>query len=642
MVDRSFSSGAFSVGLTMFSSVLFLVAAGVAGAWAGDAVSGLPYSPAYALASRSQQAQRPNMRETYRPVEFMVPMRDGTKLYTIVWIPKDKPGKHPILMERTCYGAGSPGVSPRRGYKQLIDAGYILAFQDVRGKGKSEGDFVNVRPQLKRGQKGIDESTDTYDTVDYLIKNVETNNGNAGLWGISYPGFYAGVGAINNHPALKAVSPQAPVSDWFIGDDVHHNGAFFVQENFDFSIGFDVPRGGERPVIDREGLSAYDFFLKAGGLANYEPKFLKGKLPYWNELMAHGTYDEYWKDRSLPRAFKNVNCAVLVVGGFFDKEDMWGALNLFKMGVKQNPKAPIYLAMGPWSHGQWASGQAGSLGEVAYGELTGKRFQEEIEFPFFEQYLNGHAPAKPLSKATIFETGVNKWHTYNEWPPRGLSGVSLYLGAGNSLSVSKPAVAGEESYVYDPSKPTPNLADYANAKRAPGDWLIYDQKAFSSRSDVVSYMSPVLDGDQQTLGPVEADIWLKTTGTDADVVVKVIDVYPDDSTDKKPDGSSMAGFQMMVRSDIFRAKFRKSFEKPIAIVPGQPTEVKFTMNDTMHTFRKGHRIMVQIQSSWFPIADRNPNVFMDIYSAKDSDFKPATISILHGPKYPSRVVLHHL
>ena len=619
MADRSSSPGVRTLGFV-------LIAAGL-----------LAVIPNVALAQ-----QRPNYKEQYRSYEYMIPMRDGTKLYTLVWVPKTVAGKHPILMERTPYGAGSPNNGPRRGYKQLVDAGYILAFQDVRGKGKSEGDFINVRPQLKAGQKGIDESTDTYDTVDYLVKNVYSSNGNVGLWGISYPGFYAGVGAINTHPNLKAVSPQAPVSDWFLGDDNHHNGVLYMQESFDFSVGFDVPRGGERAVFDREGLSAYDFFLKAGALSNFEPKFLKGKLPYWNELMDNGTYNEYWKSRSLPRAFKNVNCAVLVVGGFFDKEDMWGALNLYKTGLKANPKAPHYLVMGPWSHGQWASGQAGALGEVTFGELTGKRFQEELEFPFFERYLNNKMDAAALSAATIFETGVNKWHKFGVWPPKGLKPLDLFLGDGKSLTGAKPKTSGEDSYVNDPAAPTPYLADFANSKRAPGDWLIYDQKAFSSRPDVVTYTGPVLDKDQQVLGPVEADLWIKTTGTDADVVVKVIDVYPDDSTDKKPDGSSAAGLHMMVRSDIFRAKFRNGFEKEVPIVPGKPTRIKFTLNDTMHTFRKGHRISVQIQSNWFPIADRNPNKFVDIYKAKDSDFQKATITILHGPKFPSRIGLKQL
>jgi hypothetical protein len=310
-------------------------------------------------------------------------MRDGVKLYTVAWIPKGVNAKEPMLMERTCYGAGGTTGGPRRTTKWLAEANYIFIYQDVRGRGKSEGEFVNVRP-LKSGVEKIDETTDTWDTCEFLTKNVPNNNGNIGLWGISYPGFYAGIGAIHTHPALKAVSPQAPVSDWFIGDDEHHNGALFLQEGFDFSAGFDVPRGGQRPVIDREGKSAYQFYLDAGTLENMEQKYYKGLIPYWSkEILVHDTYDQYWKERSLTRNFKDVKCAVLTVGGFFDKEDMWGALNLFHSGQKANP-AHNYLVMGPWLHGGFTR-TGNLLGEVSFGSATGDYYRENIEFPFFEK-----------------------------------------------------------------------------------------------------------------------------------------------------------------------------------------------------------------------------------------------------------------
>ena len=540
-------------------------------------------------------------------------------------------------MERTCYGAGSPTQGVRVRNKWMGDAKYIFVFQDVRGKGKSEGDFVNVRP-LKTGKETIDETTDTWDTCEFLTRNVPNNNGNIGLWGISYPGFYAGIGAIHTHPALKAVSPQAPVSDWFIGDDVHHNGAFYLQESFDFSAGFDVPRGGQRPVI-HAGKSAYQFYLDAGALPNFDKNYYKGLIPYWNELISHDTYDQYWKDRSLPRHFNDVHCAVLTVGGFFDKEDMWGALNLFQAGQKNGVK-DNFIVMGPWLHGGFTR-TGDVLGEVKFGAPTGDWYKEKIEFPFFEKYLRGVGYEGP-AKATIFETGVNQWHEFTEWPPRGLKPMSMYLGANGVLSPSAQKSGSETSYVNDPAAPTPYLWDWENSKRAPGDWLIYDQRAFEKRPDVVTYRSAPLASDMQIVGKIDANMFIKTTGTDCDLVVKVIDEYPADSTDVSATdpAKTLGGFQMMVRGDIFRCKFRDSFETPRALKPGEVTKVAFKMNETMHTFKKGHRVMIQVQSDWFPIADRNPNKFMKIQNATDADFQKATITIEQGGKSASNVVFH--
>ena len=590
--------------------------------------------------------QRPNIRDQYDYFEYNIPMRDGVKLYTIAWVPKTLKGNSPMLMERTCYGAGGPSTGPRRSTPQLVNANYIFVYQDVRGKGKSDGDFVNVRP-MRKGNEKIDETTDTYDTVDYLVKNVPHNNGNIGLWGISYPGFYAGIGAVNNHPALKAVSPGAPVSDWFLGDDVHHNGALFLQETFDFCSGFNVPRGGERPVIDRAGKSAYQFYLDTGALPNFDKLHYKGLIPYWNnEVLAHDTYDQYWKDRSLPRNFKNVKCAVLTVGGFFDKEDLWGALNLYQAGEKQN-KTDNFIVMGPWLHGGFAGGTGASLGQVKFGVNTAEYFREKIEFPFFEKYLNNKNIPAP-AEANIFETGVNKWHQFSEWPPKGLKELNAFFSDDNGKRVSFRSdfgnTGGANSYISDPNNPTPYLEDYINSKRAPGDWLIHNQLFASKRNDVLTYRSEPLKTDVQIVGKISADLWIKTTGTDCDLVVKVIDEYPTDSTETTAGATSesMANFQMMVRSDIFRAKFRNSFEKPTPIKPGEATRVKFDLNETMHTFRKGHRIMLQVQSSWFPIADRNPNQFMNIHQAKDSDFKKATISLLWGGKNASKVTFRQL
>ncbi|MBS1725985.1 MAG: CocE/NonD family hydrolase [Armatimonadetes bacterium] len=604
-----------------------------------------PFSLAFATlvivsSACAQRQQGPNYRDQYEGYEYNIPMRDGVKLYTIAWVPKALDGKSPMIMERTCYGAGSLQGGPRIRNKWMAEANYIYVYQDVRGKGKSEGDFVNVRP-MKTGKEKVDEATDTWDTCEFLVKNVPKNNGNIGLWGISYPGFYAGVGAIHTHPALKAVSPQAPVSNWFIGDDCHHNGALYLQESFDFSTFFDVPRGGQRPVIDREGKSGYQFYLDAGPIADLEKKYYRGLIPYWNEMVSHDTYDQYWKDRSLPDHFKDVHCAVLTVGGFFDKEDMWGALNLYQAGEKYN-KTPNFIVMGPWYHGGFTR-TGDVLGEVSFGSNTGDYYQEHIEFPFFEKYLNNKNIPAP-AEANIFETGANKWHQFDVWPPKNLTPFSLYLGANKMLTSVPDGASSESSYENDPSNPTPYLADYNESRNAPRDWLIYDQRYFETRPDVLTYRSAVLDHDTQIVGKIDANMFIKTTGTDCDLVVKVIDEYPQDSEDVSATdpNKKLGGFQMMVRSDIFRCKFRESFSNPKPITPGEVTKVAFKMNETMHTFKKGHRIMIQVQSDWFPIADRNPNKFCKIQEATAADFQKATISVEQGGKNASFIRFYQM
>lgn len=577
-----------------------------------------------------QPEQRGQWRERWDATEFSIPMRDGVELYTVVYTPKGKPGPFPILMERTPYGAGSTERAPRRATPAITEAGYILAFQDVRGQGKSQGEFVNVRPTLKDGQSGIDESTDTWDSIEFLLKNVPGHNGAVGLWGISYPGFYAGAGAIRTHPALKAVSPQAPVNDWFLGDDVHHNGAFFLQETFDFMLFFDLPKGAEPIRLDREGKSAYQFFLDAGALSNYDPKLLQGRIPYWQELLANSTYNDYWKDRALWRAFHKVECAVLTVGGWFDKEDMWGALNLYKASERQNPGIPNYLVMGPWTHGGWAGPDGGKLGRLQFGSAVSGWYQANVELPFFERYLKGKTEVAPPAEATVFETGANQWRRFPAWPPAGLQQRALHLAANRSLAWAKPSSPSESSYLYDPARPTPYVADWERSRRAPGDWLARDQRFLQDRDDTVTYALPPLPSDLRVAGPVEADLWVSTTGTDCDLVVQLIDEYPAGTTDLDPEGQSMAGYQLMVRGEIMRAKFRDSFETPVAMKPGEPTRVRFKLNDVLHTFRKGHRILVRVQSAWFPVADRNPNTFIDIPRATDADFRAARISLHEG------------
>jgi hypothetical protein len=582
--------------------------------------------------------------DRYRKIEYMIPMRDGVKLYTAVYVPKDGTEKHPIIMERTpysciVYGPDSSAVSVRD--RKFLEANYIVVLQDVRGQYMSEGKFVNVRPELKPGETGIDESTDTYDTVDYLVKHVPNNNGAVGLIGISYPGFYAGVGAINSHPALKAVSPQAPVSDWFLGDDWHRNGAFMLQDGFDFSAWFDFPRSGPENShaglsIDRHDKSAYDFFLSGVSAAGLDDAYLHGRIPYWKELTEHPNYDAYWKDRALPPHMKNVKCAVLTVGGWFDAEDMWGALHVYEATGRQNKGTPNFLVMGPWYHGMWYDDPGRSLGDVDFGQNTGQWYRDHVQFPFFERYLHG-VDVPPPAGATVFETGSNRWLTFPHWPPDRLSKLTLYMAPGKALAPAKPSEQGLDSYVYDPASPTPYIADYATSTKRPVTYMVDDQRFAEKRPDVLSFVGPVERDDVTLAGPVDVDLWVSTTGTDADLVVKVIDVWPSDSVATSFRGKSMAGYEQLVRADVFRGRFRNSMETPEPFKPGEPTRVHFKLNDLLHTVRKGHRIMVQVQSAWFPLVDRNPNAFVDIYNAKAGDYHKASISIYSGAAEASSI-----
>lgn len=590
--------------------------------------------------------QRPpqNLQSTYTKYEYMIPMRDGVHLYTAVYVPKSVPGDHPVLMERTPYSAGPYGPDRYknfRGSPKLRQAGYIFAYQDVRGKYMSEGKYENVRPELAQSIGGIDESTDTYDTVDWLIRHVPSNNRHVGLWGISYPGFYAGAGGIHSHPALTAISPQAPVSNWFVGDDFHHNGAFFLQDAFDFLTFFGHPRPTPAPDlvrpprIDRGDDGAYAFFLRTGALPNFDRLYYKGDVSFWNDMMEHPTYDQWWRDRSLPDHMSVVHSAVLTVGGLFDAEDMWGAFNLYDATKRRNRGTPVYLVMGPWFHGMWAGPRGRTFGDLDFGIDTSTYFQDNIEFPFFEKYLRGQN-VPPPAPVTIFQTGANQWRTFNEWPPRGLDRASYYLRSDGALSREKPSGEGSDSYINDPADPTPYLAKPETPRRT-REYMIDDQRWADGRSDVVAYRSAPVQADTTFAGPVDVDLFASTTGTDADFVVKVIDVWPADSTTKSPLGVPMANYEQEVRADIFRGKFRDGYSNPKPFEPGNPTRVHFRLNSLLHTLLKGHRLEVQVQSSWFPLVDRNPNRFEDIYTAGDADFQKATIKLYRSAKYPSHL-----
>jgi len=591
-------------------------------------------------------AQGFDVKANYTKSEHQIPMRDGRKLYTVVYAPKDTSQKYPILMSRMPYGAGPYGEQAYKGSlgpsPLFMPEGYIFVYQDVRGTFMSEGEFDDVRPfnPNKKSNTDIDEASDTYDTIEWLIKNIPNNNGRAGIYGISYPGFYTATALQDPHPALKAASPQAPIADWFIGDDDHHNGAYFLIDSFSFNTFFGMPRPQPTPNQFFNNFSygtpdAYQYFLRLGTVAN-AMKYFKGENKYINDVMAHPNYDEFWQARNVLPHLKKVTPAVMTVGGWFDAEDLYGPLHIYQTIERNNPQTFNVLVMGPWSHGGWARGTGESLGNIRFDSKTSEWYRENVELKFFNFYLKDKGELKQ-PEALVFRTGANEWRSYAEWPPKELQSRSLYLQAGGKLSFDAPAQASPEfdEYVSDPAKPVPYTNEITN-NRGTG-YMIEDQRFAAARSDVLVYQTDVLTEDVTLAGPLAADLFVSITGTDADFVVKLIDVYPDNAPNNSPLGSQvkMGGFQMLVRGEVMRGKYRNSFSKPEAFKPNQPTEVKFNLQDINHTFKAGHRLMVQVQSSWFPLVDRNPQKFVDIYHAVESDFQKATHRIYHSAKLGS-------
>ncbi len=603
------------------------------------------------LASLAHAQEAFDVKAHYTKMEQMIPMRDGVRLFTVIYVPKDTSRKYPLMFTRTPYSVGPYGPDK---YKERLGPsvgfareGFIFAYQDVRGKFMSEGEFVNVRPQLvrKSDSRQIDESTDAYDSIEWLVRNVPNNNGRAGMWGISYPGFYTAAGSIDSHAALKAVSPQAPISDWFTSDDFHHNGAFFLIDAFSFFAGFGQPRPQpttEWPTpLDFGTPDAYKFFLDLGPLSNANTRYFHNNVAFWNEMMDHPNYDQYWKARDLRPHLKNIRAAVMTVGGWFDAEDLAGTVNVYHAIEKQNPGLFNVLVMGPWFHGGWARADGDALGNVRFGSPTSLFYREKIELPFFNHYLKD-GPQPNLPEAYIFETGSNQWRTYAEWPPRNTQAKSLYFHPGGKLSFTAPPSTSAQSYdeyISDPSKPVPyiNLTTINRTR----EYMTDDQRFAATRPDVLVYESDVLTEDVTIVGPINADLLVSTSGTDSDFVVKLIDVYPNDAPDNNPNpaGVKMGGYQMLVRAEVMRARFRNSFERPEAMEPNKPTRVAFELPDASHTFKKGHRIMVQIQSSWFPLVDRNPQKFVDIYKATANDFQKATQRVYRSGPNGSRLKL---
>ncbi len=590
------------------------------------------------------------LEANYTKKEYQIPMRDGAKLFTSVFFPKDQSVKYPILINRTPYDVAPYGDNRfpdkyTREWKHLAEEGFIFVFQDVRGKFMSEGDYENMRPYIKdkSSPNDVDESSDTHDTIDWLIKNIPGHNGKVGLWGISYPGFYAAMSLNESHPALVAVSPQAPIADWFIGDDFHHHGAVWLPHAFNFMAVFDVPRDSLTkswpPRFDHKTPDGYRFFLKMGPLANTNKLYFRNEHPFWNDFMEHPNYDAFWQARSSLNHFEHVKPAVLVVGGWFDAENLFGALNTYKTIEKKNPDANNVFVMGPWYHGGWVRSDGDSLGNICFGSKTGAYYIENIELPFFKHYLKGEGDIN-LPEAQVFETGSNQWRSYESWPPKNAEKAKLYLRAEGSISMEKPAKSGKnryDEYVSNPSKPVPFTAEIATGM--PRTYMVEDQRFASTRPDVLVYESEILQEDVTVAGPLFPELYVSTSGTDCDWIVKLIDVYPDTLKETVPGGCNvkMGGFQMLVRGDVMRSRYRNSFEKPEPMQPNTVTKIKWETPDINHAFLKGHKIMIQIQSSWFPLVDRNPQKYVNIYQAVEDDFQKAVQRIYHSSEYPSSI-----
>lgn len=604
----------------------------------------------FLLFGNAQDVNEDYVKAHYTKFEQYIPMRDGTRLFTSIYVPKDTKQKYPIILNRTPYTVAPYGDGSVKSYlgnfPEMTKAGYIFVYQDVRGRWMSEGTYENIRPTRSKanGQK-IDESTDTYDTIDWLVKHVKNNNGNVGMYGISYPGFYSTAALIDSHPALKAVSPQAPVTDWFIGDDFHHGGALFLMDAFRFMYSFDAPR--PKPITNADGPKGfqlaskdyYQFFLNHPTLSGLKAKYLDHTVKFWDDLAKHSVRDTFWTSRTITEHLGKVAPAVMVVGGLFDAEDTYGAFETYKQIEKLSPKNNSILVAGPWFHGGWVRGDGDSFGDIRFGEKTSVNYQKEIELPFFEYYLKGKGKFN-AAEANVYITGSNAWRKFEQWPPKESSEISFYLTESGKLTRDTNADLGDKwTYSSDPSKPVPFQEGIITDRTR--EYMIADQRFVASRPDVLVFESEAFLEDLTVVGPALADLTVAMSGTDADFVVKIIDVYPDSSSAISPrnDATVMQNYQMLVRGEVLRGKFRESYSCPKPFVPHEKTNVTVTLPDVAHTFKKGHKLMIQIQHSWFPLVDRNPNQFMDIYKAVEKDFVKNEHSIYFSKEASSKIKL---
>jgi putative CocE/NonD family hydrolase len=596
--------------------------------------------------------------KNYTKREVMIPMRDGVRLYTAIYEPVGCDSVSPILFTRTPYSSSPYGPAMNghiaAEWSRYARERYIFVCQDVRGRWKSEGEFVNIRPFIKNKKKktDVDDASDVYDTVDWLLKHVKHHNGRVAVIGNSYCGFYALMAALSGHPAIKAVVPEAPVTDWFMGDDFHHNGVYFVGDSFRFNASVNrprpVPTETQTPGTDFYDNDEYTYFLHEGTIANLS-KLLGDSIAFWTDMINHPNYDEWWKARDTRRSCYNVKPAVMVVGGLYDAEDYFGSMQLYQAIHRQSPSTDLQLVIGPWSHGGWNGSDGSYLGHIRFGANASHYYRESIEYPFLQYYLKGKGtPFAANEKVRMFFSGSNVWRSYPAWPIADAPAMTFYLREGNVLSTEAPRESSSFSeYVSDPAHPVP-YTDKTQHSRAK-EYMTDDQRFAARRPDVLSFTTEPLKEDLTLCGDVDVDLSVALSTTDADFVVKVIDQFPDDfryndAVDGKGDGRRylMNGYQMLVRGDIMRGRYRNSFSKPEAFVPGTTTPVHFTMQSIAHTFKAGHRLVIQVQSSWFPLADRNPQQFVDIYHCSPSDFVKSNIRVYHQVGAESKITISKL
>jgi putative CocE/NonD family hydrolase len=608
--------------------------------WIIFAGAGVLLAPSF----RGAQQTPLNYAALFEKSEVMIPMRDGVKLHTEIYSPRNAEGALPILMNRTPYGISSPdkGVSNMiYRYADMVSDGYIFVFQDIRGRYGSEGKFVMLRPiHDAKDAKGVDESTDTYDTIDWLVKNVPHNNGRVGLDGISYDGFLVTMGMVNPHPALKAASEQACMADTWLGDDFFHNGAFRLSYAFEYAPLLETST--ENYSFPFDSFDVYDFYLRLGPLSNANAKYFHGKIPSWNEFAAHPNYDEFWKRHAVAYGLKEATVPNLNVAGWWDQEDFYGPVATYERLEKSDKKNLNFLVAGPWNHGGWGHGPGKSLGEIPFGSDTSVYFRRNIEGPWFAYWLKDKGKL-PLREALLFQTGSDTWTSFDAWPPREAATRNLYFHQGGKLSFDAPQTSVAEAfdaYESDPAHPVPyrhRPVDMTYPEDHPGSWytwLVQDQRFVDERPDVLTWQTEELAEDVTLAGQVTAKVFASTTGSDSDWIVKLIDVYPQ----KVEQDWKLSGYELMIADEIFRGRFRNSFERPEAITPNAVTPYTIDLHTANHVFKKGHRIMVQVQSTWFPLYDRNPQKFVpSIFEAKESDFQKATQRVYRSKQFPSSV-----
>ena len=592
--------------------------------------------------------------DEFKQEDVLIPMRDGARLQTVIFTPRSASAPLPLLLTRSPYGVpeNQAGLTaPSSPFRPLIADGYVFVFQNVRGRFKSEGTFVMGHAPSRDGDpRNVDESTDAYDTIDWLVKNVPHNNGKVGIWGISYSGWTSVMALHNPHPALKAASEQASPADMFLGDDFHHNGAFRLSYGLEYSALVEAEKESNfHFVFDKA--DTYEWYLKLGPLSNINKTYYHGKIAAWNDFVDHPSRDAYWQSQATDGWLHSTTVPVQNVAGWWDQEDFYGPVKTYDLLEKGGSNSLNYLVIGPWNHGGWFRGSGTHLGDIAFGSATGEYFRGQVMAPWFRYWLHGDGSA-PAAKVLTFETGTNVWRQYKDWPPASATPTPIYFGDRRTLSFNKPAAGGPpyEAYVSDPANPVPYRPRPISPTYPGADWpkwLVQDQRFVDHRPDVLSWETEPLEKDVRVAGDVMAHFFASTTGTDADWVVKLIDVLPEDAVSTLPaEGPDparkieMGGFQLMIADEVYRSRFLHGFDNPQPLKANKVVEYHVDLHTTDHVFLKGHKIMVQIQSSWFPLIDRNPQKFLpNIFAAKAEDYTPATQRVYHSAQYPSSVIL---